>query len=107
MYSTDSDILPILCSSLNRFVPKNVGFAKSHQIANVSCLIPIKSKSFTWKYIRMNPNANFSLKVERSRSPLISLSKLGDVQKTGVSKDMRPAFSRKFLKDWVDVDPLK
>ena len=69
MYSTDSDILLILFSSLNRFVPKNVGFAKSRQIANISRQIPLKPKYFTWKYIPMNPNGKSSFKVERSRSP--------------------------------------
>ena len=68
MYSTDSDNLLVFLS-LNRFVPKNVGFAKSHQISNISRQILIKPKSFTWKYIRMNPNVIFSHKVERSQSP--------------------------------------
>ena len=69
MYSIDSDNLPVFLS-LDRFVPKNVGFAKSRQITNISRQILIKPKSFTWKYIRMNPNVIFSHKVERSQSPL-------------------------------------
>ena len=60
---------PDIFSLLDWLVPKNVGFAKSHQIANISRQIPIKPNSCTWKYIRMNSNAKFSLKVERSQSP--------------------------------------
>ena len=97
LYSTDCDILPIL-SSIEPVFFAYVGICQSRQILNNFPSDSRKTKIFTWNYIRMNPNAKFLSYVERSRSPNFNKPNLGDVQKSGISLDMHPAFSHEFLK---------
>ena len=58
LYSTDCDNLPILYLVKPVFVP-NVGICQSRQIVNNFPVRSRKTKIFTWKYIRMNPNVKF------------------------------------------------
>ena len=62
-----------------------------------------KTKIFTWKYIRMNPNVKFFARWTLV-IPLISKKlNLGDFQKTGIPMDMRPAFFSRVLEKWVGM----
>ena len=102
LYSTDCDNLPILYLVKPVFVP-NVGICQSRQIVNNFPVRSRKTKIFTWKYIRMNPNVKFFARWTLV-IPLISKKlNLGDFQKTGIPMDMRPAFFSRVLEKWVGM----
>jgi len=84
------------CSKINKF-------AKSHQIAKISCQICVIAKSLPGNISSESKCIILPQSWTCAIPSLIYLIKLGDVQKTGVLRELRPAFSREFFKKWINV----
>jgi len=102
LYSTDCDNLPFLYLVKPVFVP-NVGICQSRQTVNNFPVRSRKTKIFTWKYIRVNPNVKFFTRWTLVIPLIPNKLNLDDYQKTGISTDMRPVFFAQVLEKWVGM----
>ena len=107
LYSTDCDILPILYLVELVFVP-DVGIC---QISSNREYFPVRSRKTKNLYLEIYSNESKCqiLCKLNVRDPLnFNKLNLGDVQKTDIPADMRPAFFPRVLEEMSrDVDPLK
>ena len=89
--------------SLNRFSFQMSEFANLVKSWIFSRQIPVNQKSLPGIIFGWVQMQNFFLMSNVRDPPNLINHNLGDDQKTGISTDMRPAFSHEFLKKWVDM----